>query len=141
MADALYRNYKAILWGGGVHGAVDWDADTIKVALTDHAGADGAPAPATDQDYEDINGSTIGTPQTLTSVTIDTVAEGTVDAADPTFTAVSGDSIESYSYYKDTGTPTTSPLLIYIDQATGLPLTPNGGDITITHNASGIVDI
>ena len=139
MADGLYRNYKAILFGGGVHGAVDWDADTIKVALTDE-GTD-TPAPATDQDYADISAGTVGTPETLASVTIDSVAEGTVDAADVTFTSVSGNSIESYTYYKDTGTPSTSPLLIYIDSATGLPLTPNGGDITITHAAGGIVDI
>ena len=144
MADALYRNYKAILWGGGVHGAVDWDAaSTVKVTLTDHAGGDGAPAPATDQDYEDINGSEVtnGLSGFLANVTIDSVAEGTVDSDDVTFTSVSGSQFESYTYFKDTGTPTTSPLLIYIDSATGLPLTPNGGDITITHAGGGIVDI
>ena len=139
MADALYRNYKALLWGGGVHGAVDWDADTIRVALTDHGVA--TPLPATHQDYADISAGTIGTPHTLAAITIDSVAEGTVDAASPTFTAVTGASIESYTYYKDSGVAATSALMIYIDQATGLPLTPNGGDITITHNAAGIVDI
>ena len=30
--------------------------------------------------------------------------------------------------YKDTGTEATSPLLAMIDTATGLPITPNGGD-------------
>jgi hypothetical protein len=34
--------------------------------------------------------------------------------------------------YKDTGTAATSPLIAYIDTATGLPVTPNGGDITVT---------
>ena len=140
MADALYRNYKAILWGGGVHGAVDWDADSISVLLTDH-GTD-TPAPATDQDEADISAGTVAqSDAALSSVTIDSVAEGTVDAADVTFTGVSGASVESYTYFKDTGTPSTSPLLIYIDSATGLPLTPNGGDVTITHAAGGIVDI
>lgn len=139
MADALYNNYKNSLWGGGNHGAVDWDADTIKVALTDH-GTD-TPAPTTDEDYADISAGTVGTPQTLASVTIGSVSNGTVDAADVTYTSVSGASIESFTYYKDSGVAGTSPLLIYIDAATGLPLTPNGGDITITHSASGIVDI
>ena len=140
MADALYRNYKAIIWGGGTNGPVDWDTDNMEVVLTDH-GAD-TPAPATDSVLTDISTGTIATSDAfLTSVTIDSVAEGTVDAADVTFTGVSGASIESYTYYKDSGVAGTSPLCIYIDSATGLPLTPNGGDITITHAAGGIVDI
>ena len=34
--------------------------------------------------------------------------------------------------YKDTGTEATSPLIAMIDTATGLPITPNGGDIIVT---------
>jgi hypothetical protein len=33
--------------------------------------------------------------------------------------------------YKDTGTESTSLLIFYIDTATGLPCTPNGGNITV----------
>ena len=33
--------------------------------------------------------------------------------------------------YRDTGTEATSPLIAYIDTATGLPITPNGGDIIV----------
>jgi hypothetical protein len=41
--------------------------------------------------------------------------------------------------YVDTGTAATSPLVAYIDSGvTGLPVTPNGGNISITWNASGI---
>jgi hypothetical protein len=41
--------------------------------------------------------------------------------------------------YVDTGTAATSPLVAYIDTGvTGLPVTPNGGNITVTWNASGI---
>ena len=32
----------------------------------------------------------------------------------------------------DTGTDSTSPLIAFIDTATGLPITPNGGDIIVT---------
>ena len=39
--------------------------------------------------------------------------------------------------YKDTGNAATSPLIAYIDLTT--PVTPNGGDINITWNASGIL--
>jgi uncharacterized protein YigE (DUF2233 family) len=41
--------------------------------------------------------------------------------------------------YIDTGTAGTSPLVAYIDTGvTGLPVTPNGGNINVTWNASGI---
>ena len=33
--------------------------------------------------------------------------------------------------YQHTGTDATARLIAYIDTATGLPVTPNGGDITI----------
>jgi len=71
----------------------------------------------------------ITTPVTLTSKTS---TGGAADAADVTFTSVSGPSIEAIILYRDTGTEATSPLIAYIDTATGLPITPNGGDIIVT---------
>ncbi len=77
----------------------------------------------------DIGGSArIAGPSTLASKT---TTGGSADAADVTFTAVSGPSIEAIVIYKDTGSEATSPLIAYIDTATGLPITPNGGDIII----------
>ena len=61
-----------------------------------------------------------------------TATLGVFDAADITFSAVSGDVSEALVIYKDTGVASTSPLIAYIDTATGLPVTPNGGDITVT---------
>ncbi len=57
---------------------------------------------------------------------------GAADGADVTFTSVSGPTIEAIVIYRDTGTEATSPLIAYIDTATGLPITPNGGDIIVT---------
>jgi hypothetical protein len=135
MANALYVAYR-----NGVLGShatyVDLDADTIKVALIDH-GTD-TPVVATDDFYDDINAGLVGTAGTLGSKTIGTVAAGVFDAANVTFTAVSGASVESVNVFKDTGTPGTSNLIAYFDTGTGLPVTPNGGDITVTWNASGI---
>jgi hypothetical protein len=34
--------------------------------------------------------------------------------------------------YQDTGVEGTSRLIGYYDVATGLPITPNGGDVTVT---------
>lgn len=60
-----------------------------------------------------------------------TSTAGVADADDVVLTAVSGDQAEALVIFKWTGVSTTSPLIAYIDTATGLPVTPNGGDITI----------
>ena len=45
-------------------------------------------------------------------------------------------------YRKNSGANTTWRLALYLDTSqTGLPVTPNGGDITVTWNASGIFTI
>jgi hypothetical protein len=68
-----------------------------------------------------------------------TFTNGVFDAADITFTAVSGATVEAIVIFLDTGTPSTDKLIAYIDSASaGLPVTPNGGDIVVTWNASGI---
>jgi hypothetical protein len=56
---------------------------------------------------------------------------GVADAADFTWTAVTGAQSEFVVVYKDTGTASTSPLICILDQATNLPVTPNGGDISV----------
>jgi hypothetical protein len=107
---------------------LNWMTDTIKVLLVDT----GAYTPQTSvhQYLADIPvSSRIAGPITLTSKT---TTGGAADAADATFTSVSGSSIESIIIYSDTGTEATSPLIAYIDTATGLPITPNGGDIIVT---------
>lgn len=70
----------------------------------------------------------VGTPQTLGSKT-NTL--GVLDAADVTFPSVTGDQSEAVAVYKDTGTEATSLLLLLMDAGTGLPVTPNGGNISI----------
>lgn len=107
---------------------INWMTDTIKVLLVDT----GAYTPQTSvhQYLADIPvSSRIAGPVTLTSKT---TTGGAADAADCTFTSVTGASIEAIVIYKDTGTEATSPLIAYIDTATGLPITPNGGDIIVT---------
>lgn len=135
MANALYVAFR-----NGVLGShatrVDLDADTIKVALIDH-GTD-TPAPTTDDFYNDISAGLVGSlSSALTSKTIGTVAAGVFDSDNVTFSAVSGNSVESVNMLKDTGNPATSDLIAYYDTATGLPVTPNGGDIVVTVAAGG----
>lgn len=56
--------------------------------------------------------------------------------------SVSGDAADWLTVHKDSGTPATSPVAIGFDSATtGLPVTPNGGTITVTWAAGGILAI
>jgi hypothetical protein len=139
MANALFDIYKEALLGGGNLGGtlIDLTSDTIVVGLVDEGTYE--PLPATDEDEADLSPDPMQAPnETLGTIT---VVNGTFDAADSTFTAVSGNSIESLVIFKDTGTPATSPLLVYFDTATGLPVSPNGGDIVIQWNGSGIFSL
>jgi len=106
---------------------VDLDGDSIRAILVDH-GVD-TPLPSTDDFLDDIGaGARIAVSGAMTV----TISGRTVDMTDVTFTAVTGASVESIVIYKHTGTDSTSRLIAFIDTATNLPITPNGGDITVT---------
>ncbi len=95
---------------------INWMTDTIKVLLVNT----GAYTPQTSvhQYLSDIPTSArIAGPVTLTAKA---TTGGAADGADVTFTAVSGASIEAIVIYVDTGTESTSPLIAFIDTATGL---------------------
>ena len=95
---------------------LNWMTDTIKVLLVDTGAY--TPQTAVHQYLADIGISArIAGPVTLTSKT---TTGGAADAADVTFTSVTGPSIEAIVIYMDTGTEATSPLIAYIDTATGL---------------------
>lgn len=127
MASALYPKGKEAL----LDGSINLETDTIKVALVDT----GTYTYNSAHDfYDDVSG-VVGTPQTLASKTF---TNGTFDAADTAFIGVSGATVEALIIYKDTGSAGTSRLLAFID---GLSFTPNGGDVTIQWNASGIFSI
>ena len=109
-------------------GNLDWSGTLIKAVLVDH-GVD-TPVPATDQDLADITaGARIATSAGFSSKTS---TDGVADAADLTYSTVSGASVESIVIYFDSTVEATSTLIAFIDTATGLPVTPNGGDITVT---------
>ena len=107
---------------------INWMTDTVKVILVSTSGY--TPQTAVHQYLADVPVSArIAGPVTLTAKA---TTGGAADAADCTFTSVSGATINAIVIYKDTGTEATSPLIAYIDTATGLPITPNGGDIIVT---------
>lgn len=110
-------------------GDIAYDSDTIKVDLID---ADDYTVSIDTHEFHDTG--TVPSAAIVTTATLTTKSAtlGVADAADTVFSAVTGDVSEALLIWKDTGTPATSPLIAYIDTATGLPVTPNGGDITVT---------
>lgn len=132
MASVLYSKWKEAIMQGT---AGSFLSGTVKAALVDTGTYTFSDA---HQYYSSVSG-VAGTPQTIGSKTYGTVAASVFDGADVTFTAVAaGASLEAIVIYIDSGSAATSPLVAYIDSATGLPVTPNGGDISISWSASGI---
>lgn len=129
MASALYQEFKEQLLTAGL----DLEADTIKVILVDTADYTFS---QTHDFLDDVaSGARVATSGALASKTI---SNGTFDAADVTLSSVTGDACEAIIGFKDTGTESTSNLIFYID---GISVTPNGGNIVISWNASGIFSL
>lgn len=123
MANGMYtKGIEALMQAG-----INLVSDTIKVVLVDSA--DYTVDLAAHDFLNDVPAGARVATQTLASKS---VTGGAFDAADVTFSAVTGDPSEALIIYKDTGTESTSALIMYIDTATGLGVTPNGGDITVT---------
>ena len=129
MANALYPKWKQELIQGTSGTSL---TGTLKCTLVDT----GTYTYNSAHDfYDDVSG-VVGTPQTISTKTY---TNGVLDGDNVTFTAVSGNTVEALILYLDTGSSATSRLVAYIDSSvTGLPVTPNGGDITVSWNASGI---
>lgn len=123
MANALYDRGRQ----GFLAGEIDWDANDIRCILIDEA--DDTINLSTDNALSDR--ASLSRVATSSAFTSKTVTAGVADAADVTLSAVTGDQAESIDIYQHTGTESTSLLICNIDTATGLPVTPNGGDITI----------
>ena len=123
MANTLYDKARERF----LRGQINWDTDTMKVNLVDKNVY--TPNFTTHEYLSDVSGSAI----IAAGVTLTGKAStaGAADANEVTFTAVSGAESEALIIYKDTGDPATSPLIALIDSATGLPITPNGGDIIV----------
>jgi len=127
MANALYDLGRKAFMDGGIAILTD----NIKVVLVDTATY--TVNLATDAFLSDILiAERVATSGNLTTKTS---TAGVFDAADVVFSAVTGDPSEALVIYRDSGVEGTSELLAYIDTAGGLPITPNGGDITVTWDA------
>ncbi|MFN7451397.1 MAG: hypothetical protein ACK5R5_00635 [Alphaproteobacteria bacterium] len=130
MPNAIYPKFKEALWLQSTNSNAN--TGTVKVALVDT----GVYTYSAAHEFLTSLTGVVGTAQTVGSKTF---TDGVFDGTDVTYTAVTGNSAEALVFYIDTGTAATSRLVSYIDSGfSGLPVTPNGGDITLSFNASGI---
>lgn len=108
-------------------GEISWNSHNIKVTLVDNATY--TASQSADEFYSTIpGGERVAESSNLGSKT---TTDGVADAADVVLTAVTGDVCEYIVGWKDTTDPATSPLIWKNDDYAGLPVTPNGGNITI----------
>lgn len=118
----------------------DMATATVKVALVQITGA-GTPYTVnqvTDQFFNIIPSGAVAaiSPQLTSPV----VTNGIFGAANTSFTSVAaGPACGTLVVFIDTGTPSTSPLIAYIDSTivSGLPITPNGGNINVSFSPTG----
>jgi len=139
MADVIYNSFKRKI----MDGSIDLDTDTIKVALV-------TSSYTPDQDahdfFDDVTNEVSGTGYTAggttlanKSVTADnTDNEGVFDADDITW-AASTITARGAVIYKSTGTPSTSPLIAYLDFSTDK--TSSAGTFAVTWNSEGILNL
>ena len=140
MANALYDTFKEGIIDGDAYTPAGFDlsTDVIKATLIDSA------------DYtfsagHDEYGS--GTPDVPAAakvavsagLTSPTITNGVFDTADFTWSSVTGDQSEAIILWDyDMTVPVIDALVAFYDTGmTGMPVTPNGGDINVTVNASG----
>jgi hypothetical protein len=137
MANAVYARWKQSLMT---------EADTNK--SLDQTGTSAPFAALVSATYTYVSthqfySSLAGVVGTDVAITTPTVVNGLFDGDDCTFTSVSGSAVTAIVIYrKNTGANTTWRLVLYEDTSvTGLPVTPNGGNIQITWSASGIFQL
>ena len=131
MANALFDPGRE----GFLAGEIDWDTAVIKYALVR-----GYTFSAAHKFVSDVTGAGGTLVATSAAATSKTITSGVADSADPTFTAVaSGAAIAAVIAFQSSAVAggadvaaTAQRLIAFIDTATGLPVTPNGGDITGT---------
>ena len=112
---------------GFLDGQISWTQNTIRAVLVDTSAY--TFSKATDRWLSDIPvEARIATSGPFSNKTI---VAGVAGADSLTFGSVTGPTCEAVVIYRDTGTATTSRLIAYIPQANGLPVTPNGFNVTI----------
>ena len=133
MANALYPlGLESIL-----EGSIEFGTDTFKIVLLNSSHSYNA----AHEFLDDINANAVATSSALTSVSTTSPGSGAVDAADVTFSALTGATCTAWVLFKDSGVASTSPLILHMDteaDTSAFSYTPNGSDFTIQFGSGGI---
>lgn len=108
-------------------GQLNWLADTFKVLLVDTTNY--TFVKNVDEHLADI--PAIAQIATSSALTGKTATGGVAQADDVMINAVTGPVIRAIVIFHDTGDPTTSELVCYLDTGIGLPWNPQGGNVVI----------
>lgn len=127
MANKLYEKGKENLLGANL----DLSGGILRAVLVDITA--GYTYDVAHDAYDDLGANIVGTESPVFSTK--SITDGIFDADDITFATVSGSEAGAVVIFLDTGTPANDLLICYIDTATGLPVTPNDGDITVQWDA------
>ena len=138
MATIIHTDWLNGMLGSPTHSVVDFDTDNIDASLLDET--DSGTITAANVDYDEVDAADV---VATDDVSVSGISGGVVSLTGAvTFSSVSGDAADYLTVWKNSGTPATSPLIITWDSAsTGLPVTPNGGDITATWGSSTLVTL
>lgn len=137
MANAIYPKWKEAVMAGTAGRDLDNNTaqDGIYACLVDTGTYTYS---AAHEFFSSVQAAVVGSEVRIENPT---VSGGVLDGDDVVLEAVSGDTAEAIVIFrKNSGAASTWPLFAFIDtNVSNLPITPNGGDITIEWNASGIV--
>jgi hypothetical protein len=139
MSNVLYDSGRnAFLTPNGTGGQIDWLGNTIKAAMIHMTGGTQpyvfSAAHVFWSQVTALSGAVILSTGSVASIALGTktAVAGVAGCATVVFPSVPVQaSVDAIIIYKDTGTPTTSLLIAFIDTASGLPTTPNTSDITL----------
>jgi hypothetical protein len=143
MANALYPKWKEQILQGTAAALLNGSGTTgVYAALVTSTYAYGAAHEFYDAGgASDVVDALCGATAPVEIGATKSYTNGVFDGGDVTFTAVpSGAGNAIVIFIKNAGAQTTWRLVAYLDtNVTGLPVTGNGGNITVTWNASGIL--
>lgn len=130
MANSLYDTARE----GFLAGEIDWDTAVIKVALVRSYTYS-----ASHKFVSDVTGAGGVLHATSAALAGKAVANGVADASDITFTAVAANAgAHSLLVFQSSAVgggadvaATAQRVILWLDTGTNLPVTPNGGDITV----------
>lgn len=128
MANSFYNHFATVVGAGNVN----FPSSSITAVLAD--AADYTFSAAHDY-YDDVPVAARVSEVVLTGKT---TTGGVFDSSDVVFASVTGDPCEMVLLINDRGTgDANTQLLACYDTMTGLPVTPDGSNITLVLNASG----